>query len=242
VSQTLPRTVLIVENERAVARQVQTCLAIAGFKISRTTSALHEALAAAAEALPDVIVIDIDLVSDAAARRALTTFASQRGVPLVYLSDAADAATIELAAQSHAAAYILKPINERQLASAVLLAAIAAERAPALPIVPRPLTLEEKLQAIAAVVNANPGETATEPVRSRARLRLASPARRTDALTAREREIVELMANGARVVTIARQLELSPHTVRNHLKSVFRKLNLRGQHELFEYRRSEHAG
>ena len=60
-------------------------------------------------------------------------------------------------------------------------------------------------------------------------------------LSTREREVVDLLANGARVVTIAQQLQLSPHTVRNHLKSVFRKLNLHGQHELFEYWRGQRA-
>ena len=53
-------------------------------------------------------------------------------------------------------------------------------------------------------------------------------------LSVRERQIVELLGNGARVSTIAVRLQLSPHTVRNHLKSVFRKLNVHGQHELFE--------
>lgn len=80
---------------------------------------------------------------------------------------------------------------------------------------------DAKLRAIAAIVNgadlpAGPTDTAVP-------------------LTSREREIVDLLANGARVVTIARHLRLSAHTVRNHLKSALRKLNLKGQHELFEY-------
>ena len=82
-----------------------------------------------------------------------------------------------------------------------------------------PQTAEQKLRAIAALLSDSPatGDTAE------------------DGLTGREREVVDLLASGARAVTIAQQLGLSPHTVRNHLKSVFRKLNLRGQNELFEY-------
>lgn len=84
-----------------------------------------------------------------------------------------------------------------------------------------PATAEEKLSAIAAIVNGTPAAGASPEIAA--------------ALTSREREIVDLLANGARVVTIARHLGLSPHTVRNHLKSALRKLDLKGQHELFEY-------
>jgi DNA-binding NarL/FixJ family response regulator len=58
---------------------------------------------------------------------------------------------------------------------------------------------------------------------------LASYAER---LSTREREIVEVMASGKRVKEIAQQFSISTHTVRNHLKAVYRKLNVRSQLEL----------
>jgi PAS domain S-box-containing protein len=51
-------------------------------------------------------------------------------------------------------------------------------------------------------------------------------------LTRREAEIVESIANGLAVASVARSLRISPNTVRNHLKSVFRKLGVRSQAEL----------
>lgn len=45
-------------------------------------------------------------------------------------------------------------------------------------------------------------------------------------LTAREREILELMCRGLTDARIADALGLSPHTVRNHLASVYRKLRV----------------
>jgi DNA-binding NarL/FixJ family response regulator len=51
-------------------------------------------------------------------------------------------------------------------------------------------------------------------------------------LSVREREIVQAMAAGKRVKDIADQLSISTHTVRNHLKAVYRKLNVRSQLEL----------
>jgi DNA-binding NarL/FixJ family response regulator len=53
-------------------------------------------------------------------------------------------------------------------------------------------------------------------------------------LSAREREVLHSLLAGQRVPTIARGLYLSPHTVRNHLKSIFRKLGVHSQTELLE--------
>lgn len=46
----------------------------------------------------------------------------------------------------------------------------------------------------------------------------------TPALTARELEVLELMAEGLDHATIADQLYLSPHTARTHIRNVLRKL------------------
>jgi len=51
-------------------------------------------------------------------------------------------------------------------------------------------------------------------------------------LSAREREVLGLLLGGERVATIAPQLFISPHTVRNHLKSLFRKVGVGNQAEL----------
>jgi DNA-binding CsgD family transcriptional regulator len=53
-------------------------------------------------------------------------------------------------------------------------------------------------------------------------------------MTPRQVEILELLMQGQRVPTIAHQLFLSPHTVRNHLKVMFRKAGVRSQVELIE--------
>lgn len=53
-------------------------------------------------------------------------------------------------------------------------------------------------------------------------------------LTPREREIVDEFAQGYRLTTIARRLQISTHTVRRHLKSIFLKLEVSSQAELLE--------
>ena len=53
-----------------------------------------------------------------------------------------------------------------------------------------------------------------------------------DLLSPREREILEAVASGQRVRAIAGVFTISPYTVRNHLKAIFRKLGVHSQVEL----------
>jgi DNA-binding NarL/FixJ family response regulator len=65
--------------------------------------------------------------------------------------------------------------------------------------------------------------------------RSASPGLRADLserLSTRERQIVQLLGAGQRVKDIAVAMTISTHTVRNHLKAIYRKLNVRSQFEL----------
>ncbi|NNL67277.1 MAG: response regulator transcription factor [Myxococcales bacterium] len=70
----------------------------------------------------------------------------------------------------------------------------------------------------------------------------APPAARSDgpdpeklaSLSPRETEVLRHLLEGYRVNTIARKLFISQHTVRNHLKKIFAKLEVRSQTELME--------
>jgi DNA-binding CsgD family transcriptional regulator len=53
-------------------------------------------------------------------------------------------------------------------------------------------------------------------------------------LTEREREVLVHLVAGQRVPAIATEFHISQHTVRNHLKSIFRKLGVGNQSELIE--------
>jgi PAS domain S-box-containing protein len=57
-------------------------------------------------------------------------------------------------------------------------------------------------------------------------------------LSPREREILGELVSGIRVPAIAKKLFISPHTVRNHLKSMYRKLDVSDQASLIERIRS----
>jgi DNA-binding CsgD family transcriptional regulator len=53
-------------------------------------------------------------------------------------------------------------------------------------------------------------------------------------LSVRERQVLQALLTNKRVPMIARSLFISEHTVRNHLKSVYRKVGVHSQAELLE--------
>lgn len=60
----------------------------------------------------------------------------------------------------------------------------------------------------------------------------AHPALRLSRLSARERQIADLLIDGGSAKAISRSLAISPGTVRNHIKQVYAKLGIHSQVEL----------
>lgn len=60
-------------------------------------------------------------------------------------------------------------------------------------------------------------------------------------LSGREAEVLRLLLSNYRVRAIGEALFISPHTVRNHLKAIYRKVGIRSQTELIARMRA-HAG
>lgn len=52
-----------------------------------------------------------------------------------------------------------------------------------------------------------------------------------ETLTAREREVLVLVSKGCRLPELAEKLEISRHTVSDHLKNIYRKLNVNSRAE-----------
>lgn len=100
-------------------------------------------------------------------------------------------------------------------------------------------------EVVAAVRAAARGEM-TFPVEVLARLLPGSGGGETtsEALSARERQVLQLVADGRSTEDIAAELVLSPHTVRNHVQRTLRKLgahskleavNIAVQHGILDY-------
>jgi DNA-binding CsgD family transcriptional regulator len=55
---------------------------------------------------------------------------------------------------------------------------------------------------------------------------------RLHTLSARQREVAELLLSGPRTDEIASQLHISQHTLHDHVKAIFAKLGVQGRAEL----------
>lgn len=64
---------------------------------------------------------------------------------------------------------------------------------------------------------------------------LPKPRERWESLSNRERQVAELVLQGLRYKDVAASLDISNHTVRNHLRNVFAKLRITSRVELAPY-------
>ena len=195
---------VIVADDHALVREGIAGLIDAepDLDVVATAHDLPTLLEAAATTLPDVVVTDIRMPptgTDEGIRAAAELRAAQPGIGVVVLSMFASPAYARalLGDGTAGRAYLLKP---RVQATDELTAAVRA-------------VAEGRSVVDPAVVEALLGPGAGQH-------------RALDRLTAREREVLALMATGASNTTIAAELFVGAKTVETHVRAIFMKLDL----------------
>jgi len=180
-----------------------------------TAGDVEEALSGITAARPDVVLVDVHMPGGGGAeliRRVLAAAPSEAGdeaaaVPrflALSVSDAAD--DVISVIRAGARGYLTKTVSGAELAEAI--GRVAAGDA----------VFSPRLAGF--VLDAFAG---TMPLPSDPEL---------DQLTARERDVLRLIARGYAYKEVARRLNLSVKTVETHVSSVLRKLQLSSRHEL----------
>ncbi len=165
----------------------------------------EEAVALTAELLPDVVVMDLQMpgVSGIEATRRVLDRSPDVGILVVTMFE--DDHSVFAAMRAGARGYVLKDAEEEDILHAIR--AVGRGEAIFSPAVAR------------RVIDFFSGARSVEGGR-------ALPARAFPELTDREREVLDLIAQGLRNPEIASRLYLSPKTVRNHVSSIFAKLQV----------------
>jgi|GEM_PF-2765339 len=195
--------ILVIEDEPTIAQGLREDLTQLGYTVTGVAHDGASAIDRARETTPDLALCDIRIAGDIDGIAVARTLYRVLGVPVVFVSAHADAETIAAATEAEPYGYLVKPITEQALSAAV---ATALQRRQS----------ESRSSGLGVLEN----------------VRAFSTSACRDPLSDREEEVLFHLLRGGRVKTIASSLHLSAHTVRSHLKSIFRKTNTHSQEEL----------
>jgi len=170
----------------------------------------REAVALAKTRKPDVVVMDIGMPNLNGIEAAFQMTQEKSDLAVVIVSMHSDESYVLRALKAGARGYLLKDSAEADLIKAVH--AVAAGKSFFSPIVSK-LLLDDYVR----------------------KLKRSGTDDSYDLLTPREREILQLIAEGKSNKDVANLLNLSVYTVESHRSNLMEKLNLRGLPELILY-------
>ena len=192
---------MLVDDHRMLRQGLRRSLEEEGFYVVGEASDGEEAVRLVPAAKPDVILMDVsmpDMDGIEATRRIINNDPDQR---IVMLTMHADKDLIDAAIKAGAVGYLTKDCST-----------------------------DEVIQAVRLAAN---GETALSPQLAKSMLTEVrkideKAAREEDRLvTKREEEVLQLIADGCSTPEVAQRLYISQKTVKNHLASIYEKLNAR---------------
>ena len=117
-------TILIVEDERIVAKDIQVSLEDLGYQVLGIASSGKEAIDKAAQVRPDIVLMDINLKGDMDGIDTAKYIKSSFDILIIYLTAYADDNTLERAKETEPIGYILKPFKTRELHATIQLAVV----------------------------------------------------------------------------------------------------------------------
>ncbi|HXX91833.1 MAG TPA: response regulator transcription factor [Acidimicrobiales bacterium] len=192
---------IVVADDHAMVREaLRASFERAGFEVVAEAADGEEAVAETERHRPDAVVLDLSMpvLSGAAAASRIRTLVP--GAVIVVLSMLSDAAAVSTALAAGARGYVVKDATTSEIVEAVR-------------------------RALRGELVVSPSASLPEPpgiVTATARRR-GSPDK--GVVSKREEEVLRVMATGASISEAAGQLYISVKTVKNHLSSIYDKLD-----------------
>jgi two-component system, NarL family, response regulator DegU len=193
---------LLADDHRMLREGLRRSMTEEGFDVVGEAADGLEAVRLSEALVPDVVLMDVTMPEMDGVEAARRIHEAQPGVRVVMLTMHADADVVTSAIRAGATGYLVKDCSTDEIAAAVRMAAS--------------------------------GDTALSPQLAGAMLdelrRLDKPSATTDeerVITKREEEVLQLIADGCSTPEVASRLFISQKTVKNHLASIYQKLDAR---------------
>jgi len=171
-----------------------------GFDVVGEASDGFEAVDLAGQLHPDVVLMDVTMPDCDGVEATRRIRAAHPDIHVVMLTMHADREVLQAALAAGAAGYLVKDCSIDEIADTVRMAADAANSL-------SPAVAASMLDEVRRLE-----EPETEPDR---------------VITKREEEVLQLIADGCSTGEVAEQLYISQKTVKNHLASIYQKLDAR---------------
>ena len=217
---TLPARLLLADDEETFRNSVAVLLRREGY-VCDVASSADEAIEKLSENAYDLLITDLRMPGNTDLELLKASASSNAVLPVIVVTAYPSVPTAIEAVRCAVVDYLVKPFDFDQLVRAVRQALKARNAA-------------RMLESLRSVLG--DGGTIAQIAR---RAATSTNGHAADALTPREREIVSALSTGQRVGAIAERLGVSEHTVRNHLKAVYRKLDVHSQVELLSRWRTQ---
>ncbi len=206
-----PIRILLADDHTVVRKGLRLLLeSQPDFQVIADAANGRETVALAERLTPDVVVMDVAMPELNGIEAARQISAKLPHTAIVFLSMHSDEGYVLKALKSGARAYLLKDSAENDLINAVK--AVCEGKAFFSPAISKMLIEDYMLQMQQRAVEDS-----------------------YDLLTTREREILQLFAEGKNNKDVANTLNLSLYTVETHRSNIFQKLNLHSSAELILY-------
>ena len=195
-----PVRLLLADDHRMLRDGLRRSMEDEGFDVVGEAADGHDAVRLAQQLLPDVILMDVSMPRLDGVEATRLIHRALPAVPVVMLTMHNDSDVVSRAIQAGAVGYLVKDCSTEEVAAAVRTAA-GGESALSPDIAST--MLDEVHRAVGTAVGDG------------------------QVISAREEEVLQLVADGLSLPEVAARLYISVKTVKNHLASIYSKLEAR---------------